>query len=132
MEMIFIDSVSVIIAAFLFLIIGAFWFSNLMFKKIYFEELNLSKESISCGWKKWFGTILLAFLFSYMMALTQALLGVVSILEGLLVGLTFYIGFLLPSQLMTLMWAKKSCKVFFIEAGYWFFIFMIISGFLGA
>jgi hypothetical protein len=132
MDMIFIDTVSVIIAAFLFIIISAFWFSNIMFKKIYFEQLGIEEKAISCGWRKWLGTILVAFLFSYSMALLQALLGVMSILEGLYVSLGLYIGFLLPSYLMALMWANKSCKVFFIEAGYWFFIFLVLGGFLGA
>lgn len=132
MEMIYLDTLSIIIAAFIFMVVAGFWYSNLMFKKIYHQELNIKEEDMAAGWKKWLGTVLVAFVVSYILALLQALLGVVSILEGLYVGLGIFIGFVLPPNLMPLMWAKKPCKVFFIESGFWLLVLLILSGFLGA
>lgn len=132
MEMIYIDFVAVIIAAFLFLLIGSFWFSDLMFKKTYRKALELTKEDMNGGWKKWLGTIVIAFIVSYILAFLEALLGVVSVLEGLYVGVGVFIGFILPSHLLKLMWANRPCTPFFIEMGYMFFAILVIAGFLGA
>lgn len=132
MEMIYTDYLAVIIAAFLFLVIGVFWYSDLMFKKLYREAAGLSKKDMNGGWHKWVGTVVIAYIVSFSLAFTESLLGVVSVAEGIYVGLGLYIGFVLPPFLTSLMWGNCTCTVFFIEAGYWLVAIVIMAGFLGA
>jgi|GEM_PF-6142906 len=132
MGMIYMDYMAVIIAAFLFLVLGVFWFSDIMFKKQYREARGITKKEMSGGWQKWLGTVVIAYIVSYSLAFLQSLLGVVSVIEGVYVGLGLFVGFVLPPFLICLMWTNYSCKVFFIEAGFWLVAIVIMSGFLGA
>lgn len=132
MDMIYIDSIAVIISAFVFMVIGAFWYSPILFGKIYSEEVDISLKNIFKGWKKWLGCVFNAFIVSYFLALFEALLGISSVTDGIYLGLGVFIGFVLPPQLSSFIWSAKSCKLFFIDLGFWFFSVIIISGFLGA
>ena len=131
MNAIDIDYVSVVIAALIFLVIDEFWFSDIMFQKFYRKALQGERQSFQSYWKKRLAMVVIALVVSYFLALLESLVGVVSVLEGIFVGLGLFFGFVVPLIATDLIRQKKSYPMFFIESGYWFFSITILAGFLG-
>ncbi len=136
--MAYVDLLTVIVAAIIFVIISSFWHSSFMFKKVLMKlkNNNLPKKP---GRKKKLKPIrkikylydfLICLVIAYVLSLLEILAGVVSFWDGVLFGFIIWLGFIGTFQMFQVVFDRKPFKLFIIENGLYLLNLMIIGGVL--
>lgn len=129
MELIYIDMVTVIIAAVVYLIAGAIWYSPLLFgNAVGKKALSLQKNK----WLCYLGQLIVAIIISFFLALLLAFIGATSTMDGIYVGIGVWFGFVATTKFSGVIWRKKGFKLFCIHAGFELVGFCILGAIIGA
>ena len=127
-----INWLSVIVASIVAFGIGGVWYSPLMFSKIWQKELKLSDEAIKdANMGLIFG---LTFILNIIgAAVLDIFIGSEStFFSGLFVGLLVSLAWSTTALGINYLFARKSFKLFLIDAGYFVTFFIIMGAILGA
>ncbi len=109
-------------AALATMVIGAVWYSPLLFSKLWMKAHGYSEEDVE-QMRKTLGRAYMVSMFCYVvMAFVLAVLvswvGVTTVLEGAVLGLLVWIGFLATLGLTANMFSEKPLSTYLIDAGY--------------
>jgi hypothetical protein len=127
-----INWLSVLVATVVSFAVGSVWYSKPFFGKTWQQELKLSNEEItSSNMVKIFG---LAFVLSFISAMFMDMfIGENStIWSGMHAGLLVSIVWISTALGVNYLFARKSFKLFLIDAGYFVVFFIIMGAILGA
>ena len=116
--------------------LGAVWYSPMLFGSTWQRLVGLSDEDIkNSNMAKIFG---LAFILTFIAALLMAtmmevimMLGA-SVVLGMVYGALVAMAFVMTSLGINYLFARRSAKLYFIDAGYLFFMFVIMGAIIGA
>lgn len=117
-----IDYLSVALATVLYTVIFLCWYSKWLFGS------GLPKKKGA----QLFWNLLIGFCLAYFLAFFNDALQVTSVGDAMFTALSLWIGFVLPTQLLPLIWEKKSGRAFTIDAGFTLLALLVMGGILGA
>ena len=123
---------AIFIAAIVAFVAGSIWYSPLLFSKSWQKEVGLSSDDIK---NANMGIIFsMSFILSLIISVLLALfIGPESTaINGMITGLLVSIGFVATSLGVNYLFARRSLKLFLIDAGYFVLFFMLIGLILGA
>jgi hypothetical protein len=136
-----INLLSVLGAGVLAMVIGALWYSPLLFAKAWSRESGMTDEKIKAVMKKgmgktYFGSFLAALLLSFVLDLALGFVArgsgqPLSFMLGVQVGAWIWLGFITTSFLNPVFWEGKSWKLYWINVGHYFVLFTLVGGLLG-
>jgi hypothetical protein len=131
MEAISIDLVTVIIAAVLYMILGAFWYSPLLFGKPW-EKHSAFPAKVHAKWLRFSIAFMNAVVMAFFLAIVEAFMGSASTMDGIYVAIGVWLGFVATTQLPSFLWSKKPLLLYFIDVGFYFCGFVVMGGVIGA
>ena len=124
---------AVFIGAVIQMALGMFWYSPVGFGKPWMREMNIKMDNKSKkGMGKYYlaafvGSILTAFVLSRVIVLT----GARSAGAGAATGILLWLGFVVPIMLGSVLWERKSVKLYIINVGYYLVSMTIIGAVIG-
>ncbi|MBS3136390.1 DUF1761 domain-containing protein [Candidatus Woesearchaeota archaeon] len=115
------ELISAIIAGVVFYIIGAFWYSPLLFGKQWMKlsgikPVQMSKEGV---WKSYLGGFLASLITAIVLWLVITGIGISSILESMKMAVFLWIGFIAATSLNNVIWGGKKVQLYILENGYY-------------
>ena len=127
-----IELFSVFIAAVLYMIVGALWYSKYLFgpawlKLCHMKESELQKNKINFLWSFVVGLII-----AYFLAFFEASLEITTVSDGMFVGFCFWLGFVATTQIGSVIWCKTPFRFFLINTGCKLLSFLVMGGVIGA
>jgi hypothetical protein len=127
-----VNWLSIIIATLSAFAIGGLWYSPVLFSKIWIKELKIVEKEIQKT--KMILIFGVAFILEFISAIALSIvLGPQSTtLKGMFTGLFIGMFFIGTSFGINYLFAGKSLKLFFIDAGYYLVTFTVIGTILGA
>jgi hypothetical protein len=132
MENIYINHIAVFVCALMSLVVGAVWWSPVLFAKAWQKENGLTDEQLAgANMLKTFGlTFLLAWLMSYNLAFFLGAPGTTwqwGVIAGLLTG----VGWVVAMFVVIALFERRSLKYILINCGYITVYFAVIGFILG-
>jgi len=130
-----INYIAVLVAAILYFVLGALWYSPVLFSKPWMESIGMTQEDME-------GTSPLIYLAPIILYLIAALvvaflikaIGITSIFGGLLLGFLGWLGFMIPgvgsSSVFQAQNFAQPMKLFQITIGYHLLGFLILGALL--
>ena len=117
-----INYIAVFVAAIISMIVGAFWYSPLLFGKKWAEWMNFApkdmldmKKRANASYAINFLTLLLmAFVLAHFVDYAQA----TTFIEGVQVGFWVWLGFIATISLGSVLWESKPIQAYLLNAGY--------------
>ncbi|NUN10890.1 MAG: DUF1761 domain-containing protein [Ignavibacteriaceae bacterium] len=127
-----INYLAVFVAALAGFIIGAIWYSPLLFSKVWVRETGLKEEELkNANMVKIFGTsFVLMFIQSVM--LSSFVADEEGALFRMIAGMIIAVGWIVTSIGVLFLFERRSFKLFLIDAGYFVVTFMVMGAILGA
>jgi hypothetical protein len=126
-----IDLLSIVIATILSIFIFLCWYSKWLFGSMWIQHSAKSELQ-----KKWWQRVaiqcILSFVIAYFLAFFDSILQVTSVGDAMFSSLCLWLGFVLPTQLFSLLWHRTSGRVFWIETGYMLLSLLVMGGIIGA
>jgi hypothetical protein len=132
-----INFVAVFVAAIASMVIGAFWYSPVLFGNAWIKLSGMSKKDIEkakqggMGGKYFLGfvaSLVMAYVLSYFVDYA----GAVVALEGAQVGFWVWLGFIAPVQLGVVLWENKPVKLFWMNTLYYLVTLAVMGIILAA
>lgn len=132
MEDIYINHIAVFVCALMSLVVGALWWSPLLFAKAWQKEVGLSDEQLKKAnpLKTFGGSFLLAYIVSYNLAFFLGAPGTTwqwGVAAGLLAG----VGWVVTMFVIIGLFEQRSMKYLLINCGYIIVYFALIGFILG-
>ncbi|HEY4255002.1 MAG TPA: DUF1761 domain-containing protein [Chlamydiales bacterium] len=132
MQQVQIEAFSVIIAAILYMIVGFFWYSKWLFGPTWLKLANMKASEMKHPGKATFYGAINALVVAYFLAFFESYLGVTTVLDGMFVGLTLWLGFVATTQISPVIWCKASPKLFLIDTSGKLVSLLVMGGVIGA
>jgi hypothetical protein len=121
MPVISVNLLAVLIAAVINMVIGAFWYSPMMFAKSWMAALGKTEEEIKSSSSpgpiyaiNTIGNLVLAYVLAHIVRYVQAS----NAMQGAQVGFWIWLGFLVPVLLTVYMFEGRKIKLYFIYISY--------------
>ncbi len=130
MEEVYVDFLTVIVGAIVYVILGAIWYSPALFGKVWRKLKHVDKKPKL--FPALIGEFIVALIISFFLSLLMGFLGATSTIDGIYVGLGVWLGFVATTHFGAVLWSKMSFKLYLIYVGFWFFGFGILGAILGA
>jgi hypothetical protein len=132
MQQIQIDFVTVLIAAVLNMVVGSLWYSKWLFghhwmKLSGFKETELKHPGMAMFWG-----FIVSLVIAYFLAFFESLIGVTTVSDGMFVGFTLWLGFVMTTQLNGVIWGKMPGKLFLLHTTEKLIALLVMSGVIGA
>lgn len=117
-----INYLAVLVAAIVSMIVGAFWYSPMLFGKQWMEWMNFApkdmldmKKRANASYAINFLTLLLmAFVLAHFVDYAQA----TTFIEGVQLGFWVWLGFIATISLGSVLWENKPIQAYLLNAGY--------------
>ena len=116
---------AILIITIIYFMLGALWFSPILFGKIWAAGLGFYLDAKSLTIKKIIRSVVTAFLATISLAIIIELIGTYDLLASLLVRLLIGIGFIFAIDLYDVLFEDKNIKAYIIDSGYHFISIMI-------
>ena len=126
-----INYLAVLVAALAAYFFGALWYSSVLFGNTWLRALGKSKEELPSPTLPMLINFILTFITALGLALLIQGLGIVTFLDGILIGLVVAIAFILTNTLSEYLYTGASMKLFWIHAGYRVIYILIMGAILG-
>jgi hypothetical protein len=117
--------VFVIIAVMFNMSLGAFWYSPKLFGVKWASELGFQIDQMKGTPRQYASAILVSFVLVFGVLGAVKLANITSIWTGILFGLVLWAGFILPTHLSGVIWAKKPLKVYLIDIAYYLPVILV-------
>lgn len=133
-----VNYLAIIVSTILTMVIGYVWYGPL-FGKPWSTLMGFSPEHRAKRDKGMrlnyiimaLGALLMTFILAYVIIFAGTFIQLSGALAGLLVGIMCWLGFIVPVSLGTVLWDDKPWKLWFINAGYYLVVLIIIGAILG-
>ena len=126
-----INYLAVFVAAVVYYIGGALWYSPLLFGKTWMGLVGLNEEKIKEGqkeaWKSYLTAAISAILISYGIARVEGYLNVITIGGGLHAGFWAWICFVVTTMATNNSFAGRPFKLLIIDSGYHLYGFVVMG-----
>lgn len=114
---------AVLVASVVGYVIGALWYSPLLFGKSWMSMMNFDEKMLEEVKQKGMGkTYAAAFFNTFIMALVLSIFvrhpGATHLWVGLLTGFLIWLGFMVTIHTASFLWEGKPTKLFFLNAGH--------------
>ena len=112
------------------MVLGALWYSNVLFAKPWMEESGVTDEQITdtTGMGKVYGlTLLMALVTSYVIGFIVTNLGLVNLGQSLLLAIILWLGADLPMIIKNWGFEQRSLKLGFINHSYQLVVYLVIA-----
>ena len=116
----------------IYFILGALWYSPLIFGNIWAKVLNFNMDELEQKPINFIGAVIAAFITTFFLALLLEVIGTYDIFIGLIVGLIIGVGFVLTNRIYDVLYENKNFKAYLIDAGYHIVALIIAGLILGA
>ena len=126
-----INYLAVLVAALAAYFFGALWYSSVLFGNTWLRALGKSKEELPSPTLPMLINFILTFITALGLALLIQGLGIITFLDGILIGLVVAIAFILTNTLSEYLYTGASMKLFWIHAGYRVIYILIMGAILG-
>ncbi len=117
-----INFLAIFVAAIVIMVIGAIWYSQAAFGKEWMKAMGKSEAEMekakADATRSYISTFIGAILMALVLEIFIGYRGVISLLDGALVGFLAWLGFVLPSALGSFLFEGRNKKLFLINAGY--------------
>ncbi len=117
-----INYIAVLIAAIAGMLIGALWYSPLLFGKVWMRlmgmQMGMTPEGKSRAKMGYAFGFIAALVSAYVLAHFVYLVATVSLSEGLILGFWLWLGFIAPVMLGMVLWEGRPWGVYFINVFY--------------
>lgn len=128
---------SVLAAAVAPMILGALWYSPILFGTIWMKAAGLSPDmaknmTVRSMLTLYGGQLVLALLMAYVLAHFIVLGVAFDFIGGAMIGFWLWLGFVVPVMGGPLLWEQKSWKYFAISAGFQLVSLALMGGILAA
>ncbi len=130
METIIVNYWAVLVAAIAQMIIGALWYSPVLFRKQWMSLMNLTEESMKSKKKAQRGYVLMfvsALVMCYVLAHFVVYTKATTMLDGMLTGFWLWLGFIATVTLGGFLWEGKSFKLYLLNVTYWL-VTLVVTG----
>ena len=115
---------SVVVAAALYMAFGMLWYSEYMFGKVWAKACHINlKEAQKDMPKALVGCAVIALLISCGLACFLEKTHAVTMQQHMMTGFAIALFFIVPVKFSEVLWCKKPCTAFYIDAGF-FLIFL--------
>ncbi|MCI0533583.1 DUF1761 domain-containing protein [bacterium] len=137
-----INYAAVLVSAIAAIIVGFIWYGPLFGKPwadmmgLRFnspeEKKAMQKKAIPSYIASFIGAIIMAYVLSHSLTFASAYLNSEGVSAGLMAGFWNWLGFVAPITIGIVFWDNKPWKLWFINAGYWLVILLVMGAILGA
>jgi uncharacterized membrane protein YeaQ/YmgE (transglycosylase-associated protein family) len=130
-----INYVAVLVAAVVSMLIGAVWYSPILFGKEWMRLIGMTEKKLKEAKKKgvvksylagFVGALVMSFILAHFIDFVQ----VTAFLEGVSTGAWVWLGFIAPVLLGSVLWENKPIKLYLINAAYWLVSLSLMGGIL--
>ncbi len=127
-----IDWVAVLVAAAVAMVVGALWYSPMLFGKSWMNEVGKKKRDImNRAIMKLSASFVTVFITAAVLDIFINALGVTTIVGGVIVGLIAWFGFRETRHWLAMVFETSTMRHFLINSGHDFVEFLIIGAILG-
>ena len=123
MQIVEVNYVSVLAAAIASFVIGALWYSPMLFGKMWMKLSNVSDKEMKKAKQKgmtknfafqFLASLVMSYILAHFVYYTQAS----TVFEGMQTGFWIWLGFVATVMLGIVLWEGKPWKLYFIKAGH--------------
>lgn len=124
----------VLVAAVAHMILGALWYSPLLFGKIWMAESGLTQANMKSDKMPqryimaFVGTLVTAFVFAHFIEYT----GASTVGEGMQTAFWIWLGFFVTAALAGVLWEGKTLKLYLINIGYYLAALLAMGAIMAA
>ena len=130
-----INYLAILIAAIVSMVIGALWYSPVLFGKLWMKLSGISEKQIQDAKKKgmtksyalaFLGTLVMSYVLAHFVDYAEA----TTFASGMQTGFWIWLGFLVTTMLGTVLWEGKPVKLYFLNIAHYFVVLLITGGML--
>ena len=129
-----INFLAVIVAAVGYMVIGAVWYSPVVFGKMWMKLAGITQKDIDKQKKtmpKTYGFAFLgALITSYILAIIIGLVGAITLVGALQIGFLVWLGFVATTTLSTVLFEGKKQELYLLNNGYNLIALLVASAIL--
>ncbi|MGB3366514.1 MAG: DUF1761 domain-containing protein [Acidaminobacteraceae bacterium] len=125
-----VDILPFVIGGFFNMILGALWYSNILFAKSWMKESGVTEASINdnSGMGLVYGlTFITAFITSYVIGFIITNLGITSIVQAFIFSIILWLGTDLPMIIKNWGFESRSIKLGFINHSYHLVVYLVVG-----
>lgn len=124
-----VNYLAVVLAAAAYFILGAVWYSPNMFGQRWMKhEWGQPDDQKRLPTViAYIGELIISLIIAYILALFIEITRAREILEGIVIALWIWLGFIATTHFSAVLWARKTLKSFFIHAGFMLFGLLIMG-----
>ena len=122
---------SIIVAALIYMAVGALWYSPKLFGKTWLHSMGHHKEEIQGVGVAYAGAFVGALVTAFVLSLFIHQMHAFTAWKGACIGFWAWLGFVVPTHLGSVLWNKKSWQVFFIHIGCMLVTLILVGALLG-
>jgi len=115
------------------MLLGSLWYSQILFGKQWMEAMGKKEDEADMHKNMW-GAYSISFigalLASFILALLVEYKLAATFLEGTILGIMAWVGFVLPFGLNGVLFESRNKKLFYINTGYYLLWFVLAGGIL--
>lgn len=121
-----INYVMILVSGVVYMAIGLVWYSTFLFEKQWMKLSGMTKEKMEKGKKdlpktmitSFITALIMAYCLRYSVVYGGAYTGLSGVPLGLMTGFFTWLGFMMPVQLMDVLFEKRPFPLFLINTGY--------------
>lgn len=125
-----VDWLPVFVAAVANMMIGFVWYSDCLFGSLWIQ-LNRFEQK-----KRSVLSILLAsidsLIIAYFIGVFQFVAAITTVLDGMFLGVCLWLGFVVTTQISSVIWGNTPFRLFLIDTGYKLLSFVVMAGIISA
>ena len=122
-----VNMLAVLVAGIVYFVIGALWYSQGLFGKMWRKHLGAKAPDKSKATNAMIVGFVAALVTNYVLAIVIAMTAAVTFADGAMTAFWMWLGFMLPVALAGVLWEGKKLPVFWIHAFY-LLVAMLVSG----
>jgi hypothetical protein len=126
-----LNYIAIVAAALIYMVLGALWYSPKVFGKTWLKTQGYRKEEIQGAGKAYAGAFVGALITALVLSLFIHQMNVYTAWQGACVGFWAWLGFVVPCHLGSVLWDKKTWKLFFINIGCMLVTLILMGAILG-
>ncbi len=132
MEEVHVDKLTVFVAAIVYVIVGAIWYSPYLFGNLFMKLAGVKKKEKSNMLPKIFAEFVVALVIAYFISLLLGFLGATSTMDGIYAAIGVWLGFVVTTHSCAVIWGKMPWQLYLLHMGFFFVGFSVIGGIVGA
>lgn len=133
--MIQINWVAILLSAIATMIVGSLWYSPKLFGAMWMKLEGITQKDMESAKKEmpkmYAGMFIASLVMAYVLAKFIGMSSMPSLSTGVMVGFWAWLGFYVTSMLSMNLASSRPMKLFFIHAGYYLLVLLIVGAILG-